>query len=584
MPRFRYLEFDPEDPTKNRFGLILKNLVLQTIFDAFVPGAVTLPEFIADNGFPDTVTLSYNPIGEWTPVPGITFPSGFYFKGAFKFLELSGSAEIAVDTTAGFKLDLALSPIKFPPNSGEFFTFAQSSAALNNGPFLKIDAMGSNMITPKINGSGYVNILSGLATAQAIVEISVPNIMKISLEASLYLLKASVNVTSYLAEDFQSFSYAVQFRVTGLDTFAKLIEQVRAAISGAFQEGSRQIDAANADLQLKQDNITRLERDICDHEKCVSRSSAVKCSQQVTVWHCVEVPCQWWESWDCFWGNVKKVFCDAAHAIAEVVCQGWDTIVTVTTDFACQAICDVATAALEFAKGVLETAQGFLAGVKETFALIDKAFNFLADILTSFTISTIDGGLYIGIEADPAETNAALDGRLDLTIVGSMWHQPFTQTLQMNTKDMAASALALVEGFIWPLLKRAFGIPDRRLLERDSFDILAAHNLTTEHGGHYTKLDPKKSDMRRLDRRAQELIAGSKLYRLNDLANGPVFDLQFLSQSEDEFLEVHDVAREATASEEARSTPAIRHVYQKLQTDGTEFLERLRKRGLLAVE
>ena len=89
----------------------MTNLVLQSIFDAFVEGAVTVPAVIASSGFPDELTVSYSPIGEITPLEGVTIPSGFYFNGAFNFLNYTGRAEIAVDPTNGFLVDLDLAPL-----------------------------------------------------------------------------------------------------------------------------------------------------------------------------------------------------------------------------------------------------------------------------------------------------------------------------------------------------------------------------------------------------------------------------------------------------------------------------------------
>lgn len=187
---------DPQDPDANWFGIKLQNIVLQSIFDAFVEGAVVLPKVIAETGFPGKLTLSYSMVKEQEPVKGVVFPKGIYFKGAFNLFGYTGKAEIAVQLDNGILVDAELAPLII---GGDIFKLVRNKTHENLGPKLYIDARGIKMFLPTIQGSARASLFGNTITTECRIDIEAPQKLRVFFEADWYVFYAMFNISAELS-------------------------------------------------------------------------------------------------------------------------------------------------------------------------------------------------------------------------------------------------------------------------------------------------------------------------------------------------------------------------------------------------
>ncbi|KAI9027799.1 hypothetical protein DFJ74DRAFT_660493, partial [Hyaloraphidium curvatum] len=433
-----YIGIDPSNPDANWFGVKVRNLVLQNIFDAFVDGSPQLPSVLGETGFPGITTASFSALSEQEPVPGVKFPKGIYFKGAFNILGYKGRAEIEINPTNGFLVDIALAPLKI---GGDIFVFVKNRTALNEGPFLYVDARGSKMIMPTIQGSGHVSLFGGVVAATAIADIVMPNRFRVYLDATFFSLEAKINVTADLSlKGWPTMAVTAYVQLQNLDTFAA---KVLAQISAWCQDGVKAMSAAQNAVSEAKDSVEQTLLGVCRHDQCVKAiKERTDCSAWTQTFRCPEVRrgCGFFD-FECHGHNFIALNCGLAEQIVEWICQAWTLIREVIVDAVCDIGCSAAKFANSVAQAALDVANVVLEAAKTVATIASKALDAISKALLAgrnfFSISSANAGLDLRVSGLTAAT-----GRLYCDISGIIAGQQWGVGFEIDLGDLIGSARA----------------------------------------------------------------------------------------------------------------------------------------------
>ncbi|KAI9026117.1 hypothetical protein DFJ74DRAFT_27952 [Hyaloraphidium curvatum] len=540
-----YVGIDPQNPDNNWFGIKMRNIVLQSIFDAFVDGAVTLPSVLAETGFPGILTASYSMISEQEPVPGIVFPRGINIKGAFNMFGYKGKAEIAVDPTNGFLVDVSAAPLTI---GGDILILAKNRSALNEGPFVYIDARGQKMVLPTIQGSAFISLFGGVVSVSfscasvrtrtlkrtpqqsVIVDIVMPNRLKLFLEREFFGLSARANISADLSlKGWPSMGVGAYVEFAGLDVAQKFVSKVLAQISAWCQDGVRKLGEAQASVERARGDVSRTLLSVCRKDQCVKEVKEYwGCTSWAMQIKCPEPsPCPWWDLF-CHGKNFISGMCELVKQIIIWICRAWDTIREVISDAICDVGCAAARVANEVAQVGMTVAQGVLEVAKGVADIASKVLDAIAKALNFFTISMMSAGFDFRISGATAAA-----GRFYCDIRGELASRPWTVGFEVDLGDLLGTASRLFLASIKPVLTSVFG--RRRQLER-TLPYSPFSDTSPALADPHDPLPEIRAVL--ADPAVRALLAGAKMYRGVGALGGAnvTVDLQFVPEGVDGFL------------------------------------------------
>lgn len=298
-----YAELDYEKPDKQRWAIKAKDVTLGKILDALFPGRVRLPPAVNRTGFPNELQISWVPPGfepEWSPVPGVTFPMGLYVKGDFNFFDIKGNAEIALTLSDKIKFHLELDAWKIPASSGSIILVSRSSSDTTHGPFINFEVTGIKEV-PKLNGTGYVSLLSGLIMGEASVLIEdVKNwtVLTVSTASKVLFWTTQVDVAASfppkdpdgLPYQWWNLGFSAYFSMENIDELNKFAAMVLTLISGWFEFLGNQLKSAQAAVDNLIGPLEEQAKKICNLDACSHKVSERTCVAQQLQRMCPRPP------------------------------------------------------------------------------------------------------------------------------------------------------------------------------------------------------------------------------------------------------------------------------------------------------
>ena len=163
-----YLGIDPTMPRNNYFYGSVNKATIGSLLDAFdIP--VSLPQCVAESGFPNGLLLSYSLDARELSPSGIVIPQGIVFNGTMNILGFRLSAYIRIGLPDGIEIDMRMSPLNL---AGGLLRLSRSSSDSSSGPllYLKIEAFP----VPKVNVTiqGYLSLFEGMFHREVMVQIT----------------------------------------------------------------------------------------------------------------------------------------------------------------------------------------------------------------------------------------------------------------------------------------------------------------------------------------------------------------------------------------------------------------------------
>ena len=223
-------------PTENYFYADVGKVTFQSFFDAFCL-SVTLPQPLADSGFPNGFKTSFSPGGVTLPHAGITIPSGFTFRGTFNILGLETYINMRLQLT-GIIADVNLPPLKI---GGNILTMYRSSTDKTAGPLMHIELVTGK--TPIVQAEGFVEVLgisleTKLLISSKMYELDITG-------KFLNLFQARLLISAQYSKSITSGTFTVEGWFQS-DLFDKIVKAVQDGMSAASAEAKQKIGAAQA--------------------------------------------------------------------------------------------------------------------------------------------------------------------------------------------------------------------------------------------------------------------------------------------------------------------------------------------------
>lgn len=135
-----------------------------------------------------------------------------------------------------------------------------------------IDARGLKMLLPTIKGSAFLSLFGGVAKAEVIIDIVMPNRLNIYARIDLWVLGAEVNITSELSlSGWPKMSVGAYVEFNGMDAAQKFATKVISEISGFAKKSSQDLANAGKDVQVKKREAQAALAKVCDREACITK-------------------------------------------------------------------------------------------------------------------------------------------------------------------------------------------------------------------------------------------------------------------------------------------------------------------------
>ena len=223
-------------PTENYFYADVGPVTFQKFFDAFCL-SVTLPQPLADSGFPNGFKTSFSLGGVTLPHAGITIPSGYTFRGTFNFLGLETYINLRLQVT-GIIADVNFPPLKIGRG---ILSMYRSSKDKTAGPFLHVELITGK--TPILAASGFVQVFEISLETKLLISST-----KYDLEISgkfLGLFEAKLHISAQYSKSITSGSFLVEGWFKS-DLFTRIVDAVKNGLSSAAKDASDNIGAEQA--------------------------------------------------------------------------------------------------------------------------------------------------------------------------------------------------------------------------------------------------------------------------------------------------------------------------------------------------
>ena len=227
---------------------------------------VSLPQPLADSGFPHGLESSYSLTGKEIKTLGISIPSGYRLKGTIRILGLDVQADVTINSEE-VKMDIALPPLNIGEGHIQMYISRNDKS---HGPFLKV----SLTVTPPnvyMEASGYVSVL-GIQTDTKLKITNTQYEYKIS-GSLLGLYEASLHITARY-KDIKTAKFQVhgQFK----DDFFTTVEKL---VNGGFQKSAKdattQIEKAKMDKNAKNARLLKQTQKQTDaHQRMIDANKA----------------------------------------------------------------------------------------------------------------------------------------------------------------------------------------------------------------------------------------------------------------------------------------------------------------------
>ena len=267
-------------PTENYFYADVGPVTFQKFFDAFCLD-VSLPQPLADSGFPNGFKTSFSVGGVTLPHASITIPSGYTFRGTFNFLGLVAYINLRLQLT-GIIADVNLPPLKI---GGNILSMYRSSADKTTGPFLHVELVTGK--TPIVEASGFVEVLKISLETKLVIS---------STKFELYItgkfltyFEAQLHISAQYAKSITSGTFLVEGWFQN-DLFTKIVNEVQKGMSAASSDAEKKIgaeqakvNAAKAKLDNAKAKLDSAQKTVNDAKKEFDRASAALSSAEREV-------------------------------------------------------------------------------------------------------------------------------------------------------------------------------------------------------------------------------------------------------------------------------------------------------------
>eukprot|EP00794_Sanderia_malayensis_P016803 gene16803-18499_t len=435
-----YFGVNVNNPTDNYVFAKINAFTLKKIFEAFELGEPSVPDFVANSGFPEGITVAYSSEGKEIEAHDINIEAGLYLKGTINFLGYSVAAEIQINPGEDMKVDIQLSPIDW---AGGLIALRKSESDKENGPRAFI-YMGSEALTVEIEG--YISLLgmSGevkIAVSETSFEFHMVAKLWDMIHAELYVsaaygsmstlafeFKASISINLHLKEIFNAvkdfMKKAAEAAIRVIEAAKKKLEAANKALENADKKmvgWKSSMSAYQAKLAMRAVEIERQKANMV--EDCKAKCGKVcipffdwkpQCFKVFWWW----VGCPVWNS--CKWRG-PNILCIAGCEINKLA----NKFVAIAE----QVGIGIMIGLTEIGKGLVDVGRGFvkLAGKLVDFAkvLLDLAkkavevgkriaeavTDWLADNLFEIRLLEITGKL-------DSDFNACVGLKVDCTILG----------------------------------------------------------------------------------------------------------------------------------------------------------------------
>ncbi len=257
-----FIGIDPTYPQQNFFYANIEGaFTFQSLLSAFCLDP-SLPQPLAESGFPDGLLTSSSVFGKELPHVPLTIPPGFRFKGTFNILGLSAFAHIRIGLPIGMYASLSLPVLNL---GGGLLSMYASSSDRSRGPYMNVHL--SLLPTPKtaIEASGYVSVLgieleTTLVVTSTSYELSVEGKMLNLFESSLtiYASYASISTATYRVQgSFRNELFSVLEGIV-MNALQNAADEATLAITQAqdkVNSKKKDLDDANTEIAQAQQEV-----------------------------------------------------------------------------------------------------------------------------------------------------------------------------------------------------------------------------------------------------------------------------------------------------------------------------------------
>ena len=474
-------------PTENYFYADVGPVTFQRFFDAFCMG-VSLPQPLADSGFPNGFKTSASPGGVTLANAAITIPPGFTFRGTFNILGLNTFINLRVQPTT-LIADVDMPPLKIGANLFSMYISATNKSA---GPRLHVEVATSK--PPLLEANGFVEVL-GISLQTKLVISSASYDMDLS-GRFLGLFNVRLHISAKYSKSITSGSFMVEGWFQS-DLFTQISDAVRNGLNAAANEANQKIgaeqakvkaaqgvfDNANAALSKAQTDVNNAQGDfnkandalvkaqndvnsICSYQTC----SQSKCIHEHKL--CIDAYNNCFISADCIACPVGVTCCktvvicvlpcpkinSCCTKIEDPICAGKNAACAVSkepllvvlkgaqgTVNGARHTLDIATAALQAAKGPVDVAKKSLdlanlalEGVKQLYAAGTTAANAIVKYTLTNIISITEIHFKVGL-------SAASGGVFQVQVKGVLAGQSINQGFTLDTSNIAGIAQSIAD-------------------------------------------------------------------------------------------------------------------------------------------